>query len=181
MHQTNERGGVQTIGSEALGEVKEKAYLVTFTRGIPKDLLDKLLDGIAADIIPDERSPNFIKQIAFLKGDVQFYVDSLLARLLRNNINPDDVVWSYEIYLEVELKKKVSLVKVPSVLPLVGNVTNTGIIISNDPDLKMRVRKFTTVQIDRTVKVIKRDEKPIKIQNVLTELGELISKLITSP
>ncbi|QGR19665.1 hypothetical protein [Stygiolobus azoricus] len=179
MFKADERGGAQNIGSEVLGDLKEKAYLITFVRTIPKDLLSKILDGIPVEIIPDDRNPNFVKQVAFLSGDVQYYADSLIARLLRNNINPDDVVWSYEVYLELELKKKLNLLKIPSVLPLVGNVTTTGIIISNDPDLKMRVRKFTTVQIDKTVKVIKRDEKQIKIQNVISELEELIGKLLS--
>ena len=81
------------------------------------------------------------------------------------------------MFIEVELKRKVDLIKVPSVLPLIGNVTTTGVILSNDPDLKMRVRRFVTVQIDKTVKVIKRDERYIRIQNLLAELEELISKL----
>ncbi len=158
-------------------------YTISFLRPIPLYIINKIfntsdlefnLKGTRVSLITDEKNENFLRQISFLNGDVQYWIDSFLSSLERGfKIRLSDVVWAYEAYVEVDKKVKLDL-NIPNVLPLLGNVINYGIIISNDPDMKMRVRNFTTIQIDRTIKVIKRSENYFKIQNILDELEKVI-------
>jgi hypothetical protein len=165
MYGINEKGGVKVI------KVKDQAYVITFVRPIPEDYVN-----VNAEIVFDDRNEKFVKEVLIKDGDVQYAVDTFLNSLIKRGIRLEDVVWSYEVYLEVTPEKRVKLsIQIPSVLPLIGNVTTTGIIISNDPDMKMRVRNFTTVQIDKTIKVIKRSEKYLKIPLILSELEKLLN------
>jgi hypothetical protein len=169
MYGINEKGGVKVI------KVKDQAYVITFVRPIPEDYVN-----VNAEIVFDDRNEKFVKEVLIKDGDVQYAVDTFLNSLLKRGIRLEDVVWSYEVYLEVTPEKRVKLsIQIPSVLPLIGNVTTTGIIISNDPDMKMRVRNFTTVQIDKTIKVIKRSEKYLKIPLILSELEKLLNYINT--
>jgi len=169
MYGINEKGGVKVI------KVKDQAYVITFVRPIPEDYVN-----VNAEIVFDDRNEKFVKEVLIKDGDVQYAVDTFLNSLIKRGIRLEDVVWSYEVYLEVTPEKKVKLsIQIPSVLPLIGNVTTTGIIISNDPDMKMRVRNFTTVQIDKTIKVIKRSEKYLKIPLILSELEKLLNYINT--
>lgn len=133
--------------------------------------------------MPDDRNENFLRQISFISdsnaNEMQKYVDDFLIFLKRRRVNPEDIVWSYETFLEVDEKIKIKI-NLPNNLPLIGSVTNTGIIVSNDPDLQMRVRNFTTIQIDKTIKVIKRSESYLSIYKILEELENLISILKSS-
>ncbi|MEJ2776050.1 hypothetical protein WIW90_07470 [Sulfolobaceae archaeon RB850M] len=169
MYGINEKGGVKVI------KVKDQAYVITFVRPIPEDYVN-----VNAEIVFDDRNEKFVKEVLIKDGDVQYTVDTFLNSLIKRGIRLEDVVWSYEVYLEVTPEKRVKLsIQIPSVLPLIGNVTTTGIIISNDPDMKMRVRNFTTVQIDKTIKVIKRSEKYLKIPLILSELEKLLNYINT--
>jgi|ECHhosMinimDraft_1075155.scaffolds.fasta_scaffold00044_28 hypothetical protein len=169
MYGINEKGGVKVI------KVKDQAYVITFVRPIPEDYVN-----VNAEIVFDDRNEKFVKEVLIKDGDVQYAVDTFLNSLIKRGIRLEDVVWSYEVYLEVTPEKRVKLsIQIPSVLPLIGNVTTTGIIISNDPDMKMRVRNFTTVQIDKTIKVIKRSEKYLKIPLILSELEKLLNYINT--
>lgn len=133
--------------------------------------------------MPDDRNENFLRQISFISdsdaNEMQKYVDDFLIFLKRRRINPEDIIWSYETFLEVDEKIKIKI-NLPNNLPLIGSVTSTGIIVSNDPDLQMRVRNFTTIQIDKTIKVIKRSESYLSIYKILEELENLISILKSS-
>jgi hypothetical protein len=169
MYGINEKGGVKVI------KVKDQAYVITFVRPIPEDYVN-----VNAEIVFDDRNEKFVKEVLIKDGDVQYAVDTFLNSLIKRGIRLEDVVWSYEVYLEVTPEKRVKLsIQIPSVLPLIGNVTTTGIIISNDPDMKMRVRNFATVQIDKTIKVIKRSEKYLKIPLILSELEKLLNYINT--
>jgi hypothetical protein len=163
--------------------VKELAYSVLFLRSLPLSLmredfgteaLELSVKDTDVSVISDENNENFMRQLIFRGGDVQYWADYFLSRLERvHKVRPEDVVWAYEAYVEVDERVKLDL-RIPSVFPLVGNVINYGIVISNDPDMKMRVRNFTTLQLDKTIKVIKRSEKYFKIQNILDELEKVI-------
>jgi hypothetical protein len=133
--------------------------------------------------MPDDRNENFLRQISFISdsdaNEMQKYVDDFLIFLKRRRVNPEDIVWSYETFLEVDEKIKIKI-NLPNNLPLIGSVTSTGIIVSNDPDLQMRVRNFTTIQIDKTIKIIKRSESYLSIYKILEELENLISIIKSS-
>ncbi|TRM81987.1 hypothetical protein DJ524_02260 [Sulfolobus sp. D5] len=158
-------------------------YTISFLRPIPLYIINKIfntndlefnLKETRVSLLTDERNESFLKQISFFNGDVQYWADSFLSSLERAfKIRLGDVVWAYEAYVEVDKKVKLNL-NLANVLPLLGNVINYGIIVSNDPDMKMRVRNFTTIQIDRTIKVIRRSENYFKIQNILDELEKVI-------
>lgn len=131
-------------------------------------------------IIRDERNDKFIKQISFINEEsAQYEFDKFLRELNKYVKLTPQVVFAYEIFAEFEDKFPLKT-KLPSVLPLIGNLTNIGLILSNDYSLDMRVREFTTVQIDRTVKVIKRSMNYFSykdIENGLNELKRILKEL----
>ncbi|BFH73940.1 hypothetical protein SJAV_18840 [Sulfurisphaera javensis] len=168
--------------------IKEIVYSVSFIRPIPKDMFFQIfltnsmevnIKGTKITAISDERNIDFIKEITFMGSNVQQWVEYFLLSLKEKfSLKVEDVIWSYEVYLEIENNVKLNL-NIPSVLPLIGNVTNYGIVITNDPDFKMMLRNFTTVQIDKRIRVIKRSESFIDINNLLSDLEKLLEKIKT--
>lgn len=167
-------------------------YSISLNKPLPIDMIRRFygnyfkpyeftIDKVTIYTLLYEKNENFLRQISFfVESDldkIQRYVNDFLIFLKRNKINPDDVIWSYETYFEIDEKVKVKL-NLPSNLPLIGSVTNLGIIVTNDPDLQMRNRNFTSVQVDRSgIKVIKRADKYIIIPQIIDELEKLITIL----
>lgn len=138
------------------------------------------VDNVEVQLNFREKTNNqYVNAIYFFSdGDKAQQIHDQFLRWLESRIRLDEFVWAYQ--LEVEVKEKVNLKKalnVPSVLPLIGNVLLTGIILANVKNLEMNQRKFTIVQIDNTVKIVKRDDKYISLMNTLDELGKLIDAL----
>jgi len=165
--------------------IRELIYTISFLRPLPLDIFKEVfltdslefkINEVKISLVEEE---NFVKQIVFEGAKSQQWVDYFVYFLSRK-MKVDDVIWSYEIYLEIETKEDLrKMIKIPSVLPLVGNVTNYGIVISNDPEFKMMLKNFTTVQIDKHVRVIKRSQSIIRIPEILEELEKLLDKIKT--
>jgi len=124
-------------------------------------------------IIRDERDYKFIKQISFIdKDEAQYEFDKFLRELSKYVKLSTENVFAYEIFAEFEDKIPIKS-NLPPNLPLIGSLTNLGIILSNDATLDMRVREFTTIQIDKTIKVIKRSIKYFSYQDLKNGIAEL--------
>ncbi|QXJ35548.1 hypothetical protein [Saccharolobus shibatae] len=183
MQGNDEKGSVKKVR-----KIREMVYTISFLRSIPREIVNSFFStnslefnfkGVKINLILDERDNNFIKQIMFIGDESQKLVNDLINFLkARYSLRLDEIVWSYEVYLEIEGDFNITKgLQIPSVLPLIGNVTNYGIVITNDPDFKMMNRNFTTVQIDKYVKVIKRSQNFIDIVNLLNELEKLLDKI----
>ncbi|MEM1600319.1 MAG: hypothetical protein QXW51_05880, partial [Sulfolobaceae archaeon] len=104
--------------------------------------------------------------------NAQYEFDKFLRELEKYVRLSSENVFAYEIYAEFEEKIPVK-VNLPSNLPLVGSFTNVGIILSNDATLDMRLREFTTIQIDKVIRVIKRSPRYFSYQDVKSGVIEL--------
>ncbi|SAI84831.1 hypothetical protein [Saccharolobus solfataricus] len=185
MQGNDEKGSVKKAR-----KIREMVYTISFLRPIPREIINSFFytsslefsfRGVKINLILDERGGNFVKQIMFIGDESQKLVNDLLNFLkARYSLRLDEIVWSYEVYIEVEGDFNIAKVlQIPSVLPLIGSVTNCGIVITNDPDFKMMNRNFTTIQIDKYIRIIKRSQNFIDIISLLNELEKLLDKVKT--
>ncbi|MBB5254487.1 hypothetical protein [Sulfurisphaera ohwakuensis] len=183
------QGNDEERSFEKNSKIRDLVYSINFVRPLPQNLFSTIfmtnslefkIGNTNVNLMLDERNNNFVKQIIFTGDEVQKWVEYFLIYLKEKfSLKLEDIVWCYEVYLELESdynNKKINL-NIPSVLPLIGNVTNYGIIITNDQDFKMISRNFTTVQIDKRIRLIKRSQDYINISSLLRDLQDLLDKL----
>lgn len=135
-------------------------------------------NGVNVFVDRDERNENFVKSLTFssLNTDKSQILHDNYLRWLSLKVRLDEVIWAYQINAEIDTKTK-ELIKVPPMFPLIGNVMLTGVIIANTKNFNMNQRKFCIVQIDTTIKIIKRDEKYLSISSIINDLKELLKIL----
>jgi len=128
----------------------------------------------------EEKSEDYTKSILFSsEGEKSQEIFDMFLRWLSLRTRVNEFVWAYQI--NCIIKEKVNLkFNFPSVLPMVGNVMLTGLILANVKNLDMNQRKFTIIQIDNDIKIVKRDEKYISISQVKDELKKLLYAINTS-
>lgn len=170
-------------------EVIKLVNSIFFYRSIPKKFVSEyfntqdnsfMIDKVLVEVnLKEKTKDEYVNAITFSsEGDRAQQVQDSFLRWLKGKIDLEMFVWAYQ--LEVEVKEKVNLRKIinlPSVLPLVGSVLLTGIIISNVKNLDMNQDRFTIVQIDNTIKIVKRDRKYISLMSTLDELRKLLDIL----
>ncbi|MEJ2771455.1 hypothetical protein [Stygiolobus sp. CP8521M] len=110
---------------------------------VSSEISDK---GVNVFIDRDERNENFIKSLTFssLNADKSQILHDNYLRWLSLKVRLDKVIWAYQIKAEISTKTK-ELIKVPSMLPLIGNVMLTGVIITNTKNFNINQRKFCIV------------------------------------
>ncbi|QIW23900.1 hypothetical protein EWF20_06880 [Sulfolobus sp. S-194] len=182
------QGNDEERSFEKNSKIRDLVYSINFVRPLPQNLFSTIfmtnslefkVGNTNVNLILDERNDSFVKQIIFTGDEAQKWVEYFLLYLKEKfSLDIEDIVWCYEVYLELEsdYNKKINL-NIPSVLPLVGNVANYGIIITNDLDFKMISRNFTTVQIDKRIRVVKRSQDYINISTLLQDLQNMLDKL----
>ncbi|ARM75331.1 hypothetical protein [Acidianus manzaensis] len=162
---------------------------IFFSKSIPKHFFSNyfnnnddyfVFNNVEVELSRNEKAQDFVNAISFSSdGDKSQSLQDSFLRWINNQIRLNEFVWAYQV--ECEIDDKVSLknvIHLPSVLPLIGNVMLTGIIISNTKNLNMNQRKFTIIQIDNTVKIIKRDESYISLIDTINEFKKLKETLI---
>ncbi len=158
-----------------------KPFPLQFIREFFKNDNDYFTVGnVEIFIEKEDRNENYVKSILFSSdGEKSQDIFDMFLRWasLRTRIN--EFVWAYQI--DCIIREKVNLkFNIPSILPMVGNVMLTGLILANVKNLNMNQRKFTIIQIDNDVKIVKRDERYISISQIKDELKKLLSVIDTS-
>ncbi|MUM65053.1 hypothetical protein D1867_07340 [Acidianus infernus] len=168
-------------------EIENLSNSIIFSKPLPLSFIKDFFstdsenfnyDGVNVFVDKDERNENFVKSLTFssLNSDKSQILHDRYLRWLSLKVRLNEVIWAYQINAEIKAKTK-ELIKTPSVLPLVGNVMLTGLIIANTKNLNMNQRRFCIVQIDTTVKIIKRDENYFSISRIINDLKELLKVL----
>lgn len=163
----------------------KSAFTILFSKPFPRNLFrehfqyegDLNVDGTDVVVNADDRNWELITSIVF-SSDGQKAQDTI-ERFLRwasLKAKLDDLVWAYQV--ECVIKEKVNIkLKIPSVLPMVGNVMLTGLVIANVKNLNMNQRKFVIVQIDNDIRVVKRDEKYVSLSQIRNDIKDLLTSL----
>ncbi|EHP70071.1 hypothetical protein MetMK1DRAFT_00005730 [Metallosphaera yellowstonensis MK1] len=164
-------------------EVVRSSNSIIFSKPYPNELLDKMIDGIPlgpeVEIFeePDERVNGYSRSISFSsKGEKSQEAFERFLRSLSFKGDLRELVWAYQVEFVAKIPKVVKL-DLPSVLPLVGNVMLTGVVIANVRNLDTAQRKFTLVQVDNNVRVLKRDEQYVSLSELLREAELLVKTL----
>ncbi|BCS93178.1 hypothetical protein [Metallosphaera javensis (ex Sakai et al. 2022)] len=158
-------------------EVLKSAVSVIFVRPYPEELLNPIIEesrrpSVEVMMEEDERIQKYVKSVIFSsnKDKCQESFDFFIRKLsLRSDLK--EIVWAYQV--ECVLKSKALRLSVPSVLPLVGNVLLSGMILSSVKNMDLNQRKFCIVQLDEQIRVIKRDEKYFSVMDIAREAEKL--------
>ncbi len=122
----------------------------------------------------DERNEDYVKSVIFSSsGEKSQYLFDTFLRWISLKIRIDEFVWAYQIDCVIKEKVKLGL-NLPSMLPMIGNVMLSGLILANVKNLDMNQRKFTIVQIDNDIRIVKRDDKYIGISQIKEDLKKLL-------